>query len=146
MWQGKTAQSNTFFKNLWDGCGLDFQQRSELLMEEKIGICFRGTPEASRIEQILLDSADLDPSHHQGRYDWIWVDAGHSYECVCNDSDKAFEMVAPGGYVFWHDFDSSQEGVVRCLTERARSRKLCWIDRTSLVYWRAPGEARPKSF
>jgi len=45
----------------------DSRQRSELLAEEAIGSAFRETPEAMRIEQLLLDSADLDPSHYRGR-------------------------------------------------------------------------------
>lgn len=118
--------------------GILTDQQRELIATDEIGAFFRGKPEAARIHQLLLDSSDLDVSGHRQRYDFVWVDAGHSYECVCNDSDKAFEMVRPGGYVFWHDFDPLQEGLARALFERAPRRKLCWIERTSLVYWRAP--------
>mgnify|MGYP001465364558 FL=1 len=113
--------------------GISAIQAGELISNSQIGKLFKGTPEENRITQILCDSAKFDDSERQQQYDFIWVDAGHSYENVMTDSRHALKMVSPGGHVFWHDFDSSQPGVVRALTEIAREHKLFWIEKTSIV-------------
>lgn len=113
--------------------GIDDIQKEELICDRQIGRLFRGTPEESRIEQILSDSSHLDVSKHRDRYEFIWVDAGHSYENVKSDSALALQMVCKGGFVFWHDFDSSQPGLTRALLEISTNSKLFWIERTSIV-------------
>jgi hypothetical protein len=119
-------------------------QEPELLTDAEIGKAFHRCNEASRIKQILCDSADLDIEPFRNSVDFVWVDAGHSYDCVKSDTNKAFEMVRPGGYIFWHDFDSYNPGITSCLIEEAlKGRKLFWIDRTSIIYWNYA--ARPPS-
>ena len=113
--------------------GIRDTQLSELLQNDQIGKFFKGKPEERSITQILGDSAEFDVSNHREAYDFIWVDACHSYENVKVDSAHAFEMVAPGGHVFWHDFDATQPGVTSALLEMAGSRELFWIGKTSIV-------------
>ena len=38
--------------------------------------------------------------------DFAFLDGGHDLEHVLNDSRKAYEALAPGGWLVWHDFDS----------------------------------------
>jgi len=38
------------------------------------------------------------------RYDFIFVDANHDYDSVMNDTSVAFEVLAPGGVILWHDY------------------------------------------
>jgi hypothetical protein len=111
-------------------------QAVELIGEEQIGWRFRGHPEAGRIEQILADTAQLDTAPHRGRYDFVWIDAGHSYANVKNDTRKAFEVAGEGAHIFWHDFDATQPGLTEWLLEFSRERPLHWIGRTSLVFAR----------
>jgi hypothetical protein len=73
--------------------GIGKKQRSELLRNQQIGSLFRGRPESLRIKQILCDSATFDTAGHENAYDFIWIDAGHSYENVRSDSNKAFKML-----------------------------------------------------
>ena len=37
-------------------------------------------------------------------YDLIFIDADHSYEGVRRDTELALPLVAPTGYVVWHDY------------------------------------------
>jgi len=113
--------------------GIGEKQRPELLRNQQIGSLFQGGPENRRINQILCDSATFDINGHENTYDFIWIDAGHSYENVKSDSKKALAMIRKNGYIFWHDFDAEQPGVTRALLEIASNRKLFWIARTSIV-------------
>lgn len=113
--------------------GISEIQKTELLANSQIGKLFRGTFENHRIEQIFCDSANFDVSPHCDKYDFIWVDAGHSYENVRMDSLNALKMIREGGSVFWHDFDASQAGVTRALLEIAKDHNLFWIEKTSIV-------------
>ena len=38
--------------------------------------------------------------------DFVFIDGGHDFEHVLNDSRKAYDVLAPGGWLVWHDFDS----------------------------------------
>ena len=38
--------------------------------------------------------------------DFAFIDGGHDFAHVLNDSRKAYDALAPGGWLVWHDFDS----------------------------------------
>ena len=38
--------------------------------------------------------------------DFAFIDGGHDLEHVLNDSRKAYDALAPGGWLVWHDFNS----------------------------------------
>jgi glycosyltransferase involved in cell wall biosynthesis len=38
--------------------------------------------------------------------DFVFIDGAHDMEHVLNDSRKAYDALAPGGWLVWHDFDS----------------------------------------
>ena len=37
--------------------------------------------------------------------DLIFIDGGHTYELIKNDSELAFQMISKNGIIFWHDYD-----------------------------------------
>jgi predicted O-methyltransferase YrrM len=37
-------------------------------------------------------------------FEFIFIDAGHRYEEVLNDSRRALEVLSPNGCVVWHDY------------------------------------------
>jgi hypothetical protein len=67
--------------------------------------------------------------------DFVFVDGDHSYEYVKNDTEKAFELLAPDGAIAWHDFAGKSEGVVRYLRELALDKPLMRIRNTCLVLY-----------
>jgi len=84
------------------------------------GARFRGSPYESRIEQLSGDSVGFDFSPWFGRVDLVFVDGGHSYECVKSDSENALRVLREGGVVLWHDYDA-WDGVTLALNELYRT-------------------------
>ena len=52
--------------------------------------------------------------------DFVFIDGGHDLEHALNDSRKAYNALAPGGWLVWHDFNSPTPWVkVREAIERS---------------------------
>lgn len=102
---------------------------------EFIGSFIQHSPNKDRIHQIFSDSQSFDPKPYQKSMDFIFIDGDHSYEFVKNDSEKAFELMAPNGAIAWHDFAGKSEGVVRYLKELAREKPLMRIRNTCLILY-----------
>lgn len=66
---------------------------------------FLGTPMEARIHQLYGDSAKFDYGPYLGSCDVVFVDGSHAYEYVQSDTEKAFQLVKPGGWVIWHDYN-----------------------------------------
>jgi hypothetical protein len=92
---------------------------------------------ASRITQLMGDSATFDWCPHFGRAGLVFVDGSHAYDYVLADTDTAFRLVADKGMVIWHDY-GVWEGVTRALEQIEASRHLGLrhVRGTSLVVWR----------
>jgi hypothetical protein len=102
-----------------DMVGVDLGRRPERRAEvEKLGgkVLWMPTGEAA--------------SHvPDGWADFVFVDAGHSYEAVKADLEAWEPKVRPGGWFGGHDFHAFHNGVVRAVTERFDRIKLLegWI-------------------
>ncbi len=66
-------------------------------------------PKDSRVNLVEVDSRHFDPSG-LGEVEFAFVDAGHSYECVKNDTEKALSVLARGGLLVWHDATWREDG------------------------------------
>jgi predicted O-methyltransferase YrrM len=95
----------------------------------------------SKVEQLFGDSKTFDVSPWRGRCDLVFVDGSHAYSYVVSDSEKALELVAPGGLVLWHDYAGPRHapGVYRALNELSARLPLARIEGTTLVAHRRPG-------
>jgi predicted O-methyltransferase YrrM len=95
---------------------------------------------ASKVEQLFSDSKQLDVSPWVGRCDLVFVDGSHAYSYVVSDSERAIQLVAPGGLVLWHDYAGPRHapGVYRALNELATRLPLVRIEGTTLVAYRRP--------
>jgi len=100
---------------------------------EFVGSYFAGTTGAERITSIRQNAYEFDPAPFRKTMDFIWVDGDHSYEGVKNDTEKAFEMVAPGGAIMWHDFGHESPGLVEYFIEFTQRQPLFRIRRTSVL-------------
>ncbi len=91
---------------------------------------FKGAPSASKIKQLMMDSAGLDTFGYGGKFDAVFVDGAHSYEYCKSDSQKAFEMVSRNGVVLWHDYGDNRQwpGVAEYLNYIAREKGY-------ILYW-----------
>lgn len=103
------------------------------------------TEVAYKVEQLFQDSATLDVGPYQGKMDLIFIDGGHSYAYIKSDTEKAMQMVAPGGLIVWHDYRGLRcretRGVFRYLNELNRDLPLQRLGSTSLVAYRVPQDA-----
>lgn len=81
-------------------------------------------PHDPRIHLVETDSRQWEPLP-EDQFDLCFIDAGHDYECVRNDSEKALRCLRPGGTVLWHDATWRGYGfaVNRYLRELRRSGK-----------------------
>ena len=99
---------------------------------------YEDTPVAYKVSQHFGDSAKFDEAPFENGIDLIFVDGAHSYSYVKNDSAKALRMVAPGGFVLWHDYSPRCPGVFKALNELGRELPLAHLKGTTLVAYRKP--------
>ena len=101
---------------------------------------YSDSPVASKVEQLFADSKALDVSPWAGRCDLVFVDGSHAYSYVVSDSEKALQLVAPGGLVLWHDYAGPRHaaGVYRALNDLAQRLPLVRLEGTTLVAYRRP--------
>jgi predicted O-methyltransferase YrrM len=98
-----------------------------------VGAYFEHAPERARITRIHANSTSYDPGPLRGTMDFIWIDADHSYAGVKNDTEKAFQLLAPGGTIMWHDFGAESPQLVQFIIEFTATRPLFWIEKTSVL-------------
>ncbi|MEO7457062.1 MAG: class I SAM-dependent methyltransferase [Gemmatimonadaceae bacterium] len=101
---------------------------------------YSGTTVAHKVEQLYGDSKALDTAPWAGTCDVVFVDGSHAYSYVKSDSEKALELVKPGGLVLWHDYAGPQHspGVYRAVNELAKRLPLVRIQGTALAAYRSP--------
>ena len=95
-----------------------------------------GYIQIASIQQIWSDSALIDHDIYRDHFDFMFVDASHSYENCGNDTATAFELVKQGGIIAWHDYNG-WPGVTKALNHAAHhihtNTKFYWMHDTSIV-------------
>lgn len=99
------------------------------------GYFFQNQACASRIIQLHGDSRTFDYSSYYKKMDFIFIDGGHTYDLVVNDTHQAFNMLKAGGVVIWHDFAPKSPDVVTFAKHFSISQPLFWIRETSLLVY-----------
>lgn len=99
---------------------------------------YSGSEVESRIEQHFGDSKTFDETPYAGAMDLIFIDGDHTESYVRADTEKALRMLAPGGWLLWHDYRGrhTAPGVWRYLNELAGTLPLTHIQGTALVAYR----------
>tara|TARA_X000000950_G_scaffold45759_1_gene52074 strand:- start:906 stop:1691 length:786 start_codon:yes stop_codon:yes gene_type:complete len=98
---------------------------------------FTGKKYENKIEVKFLDSRKLDTLPYRNKFDLIFIDGGHTYSLVKNDTEKAFEMIKKGGIVLWHDYvplKKSCKDVVKLIDEFSEKKKVFHLKNTSLCF------------
>lgn len=113
--------------------------------EPEHGSAYRDTPLEARIHKIV-GSVSLPLLKEYGPFDFIFVDADHDYKSVWDHSMCAFELLSPGGVIFWHDYQHrgclhGMGGVPEALNAvRNTGRPIYSIEGTMLcIYSEYPG-------
>ena len=71
--------------------------------------------------------------------DLIFIDGGHTYSVVKNDSEKAFGMLSKNGIILWHDYvpgKQSAKDVVKYIHEISKNKEILNIKGTTLAYFK----------
>ena len=81
-------------------------------------------------------TCDLDPSWIGGPFNFVFIDADHSYEGVKRDTELACSVLcAAGGIIAWHDYHHELPGVVRYLNElEAVKHRIIHIAETRIAF------------
>lgn len=107
-----------------------------------IGDIYLSDPIASKRIKQLLGSSDLfDYSPFYQKVDFFFIDGGHSYDFVRNDTTKALLCLSEKGVIVWHDFKGGFRGLLRFLKQFGRDQVLYHLCGTSLVVCWPKGEA-----
>ena len=99
---------------------------------------FSNTSIENKIDVIFQNSLDFDEKQLMNKVDLIFIDGGHTYSVVKNDTEKSLNMIAPKGIILWHDYvpgKKSSRDVVKYLEEIAIKKKIFHIKNTSICYY-----------
>ena len=99
---------------------------------------FSGKECEKKISVIFMDSRKLNINEYLNKFDLIFIDGGHTYSVIENDSNKAFKMIKSGGIILWHDYvpgKTSDKDVVNYLNEISKYKRIFHIENTSLCYF-----------
>ncbi len=99
---------------------------------------YQGNKEEERIVQLFGDSKEFDPAPYKGTMDLIFIDGSHAQSYVESDTQKALEMIKPGGVILWHDYRGPKRAkdVFSVLNKLSKRLDLAWIANTSFVAYR----------
>ena len=125
--------------NLFLGSSQDSRVAINNAMSETIydQFIFTNMSIKNKINVIFQDSNKLNIDNFENSMDLIFIDGGHNYSCIKNDTEKAFKMIKNHGYIFWHDYKvykRSCKDVVKYIHEIANNKKIFHIKDTSLCY------------
>jgi len=99
---------------------------------QQVGIQYRGTSYASRIRQVLCDSARADFEKLDPPFDLIFIDGCHFRDYVRRDTENALKNLRDGGVLIWHDYGDLKE-VSQVVDESTRTMKAYVIRGTRLA-------------
>jgi predicted O-methyltransferase YrrM len=72
-----------------------------------------------RVCQIYCDSREWDTRQYPpGFFDTAFIDGGHQYDVVANDTARAIQLVRPGGLILWHDYCPLPDVTASCESTR----------------------------
>jgi len=99
---------------------------------------FSGDDVEKKIQVIFKNSLYFNHKDYKKKMDLIFIDGGHTYSVVKNDSEKSFDMIKKNGIILWHDYvpgKRSAKDVVKYINEISKNKKLYSIKGTSLVFY-----------
>ena len=96
---------------------------------------FSGDEIEKKIKVIFQNSMSFEHKEYKNKLDLIFIDGGHTYSVVKNDSEKSFQMINSKGVILWHDYvpgKRSAKDVVKYINEISKEKKIYKIKNTSL--------------
>jgi hypothetical protein len=83
-----------------------------------------------------MSSLEASQKFEDKSLDFVFIDASHEYDDVCNDIDAWGPKVKVGGFLCGHDYSDTFSGVKKSVNEKLESftvseSELCWIHQVS---------------
>lgn len=144
LWDRLDAQ-NALEIGVWDGGTLRHWLTSGLSCVEVVAIddemrhaddwhtiALTARTKLTLIQGKSQDTAVVDQAREHGPYDFVFIDADHSYDAGRQDWDNYSPMVAPGGMIAFHDIRRYEHGDLDRLWEEIKPgrRTVEFHDRT----------------
>ena len=79
---------------------------------------------------LRMSSKEAATKFEDSSLDFVFVDASHQYEDVCEDIDIWIPKVKSGGFLAGHDYQQSFPGVIKAVNEKINGfyvSESCWI-------------------
>jgi predicted O-methyltransferase YrrM len=113
-----------------------------LIGARQVGRDYEDSEVAHKIVQLYGDSRSFDFSPFIGQADLVFVDGGHTYDVVVNDTKKALQMCRPGGVIMWHDFANygDYHDVTRAVLDCLGGDKVFQLEDSQLAAYRKPSK------
>lgn len=115
-------QNDQYLRQVFKQRGVFYLQRASAQMRSKVRL-------------ISCNSVDFDPvaTNFACSQDMVFIDGGHDYATIKNDTEKALQMLRPDGIVVWHDYLSQiHTDVELYLQHLASERRIISIGSTML--------------
>lgn len=111
---------------------VDVEDIKYIKSSEKFKKKYGNHPEKEKIIEHYGNSL-LFPFDSFGNPDFIFIDGGHSYAMVKNDTEKSLAILKKGGVLLWHDYTPDCPGVFNYLSELRAYHPIFHIKETSLA-------------
>ena len=99
---------------------------------------FSGTNVENKIKVIFGNSLEFDHNILKNKIDLVFIDGGHTYSIVKNDTEKSFDMLKSNGIIIWHDYvpgKKSSKDIVKYLNKISKDKKIYQIKNTSMCFY-----------
>lgn len=90
-----------------------------------------------KVTQILEDSMKLDVGARgfEKQFDFVFIDGGHAFPIVQQDTRNAYRMLKADGVVIWHDYQSTiHDEVTTFLDQHAKTRTVFHVANTMIAF------------
>ncbi|KFF72889.1 hypothetical protein IW01_01590 [Pectobacterium brasiliense] len=117
---------------------ITFQGNDKRVAVEAIGYerKYLSSARSAWVEQILIDSKDLDASCYEDKFQFIFIDANHELSYAKKDTENAFRMLAKDvpACIIWHDYQHPTfPELTDYLDDLSQQKQLYHIENTMLV-------------
>ena len=100
---------------------------------------FSNTDVEKKINIIFQNSLEFDEKKYEKKMNLIFIDGGHTYSVVKNDTEKALKMLNTNGIILWHDYvpgKRSSKDVVKYINEISENITIRHIKNTSICFYK----------
>jgi len=115
-----------------DGNFHDQKDLKYILDKDKHNKIYNNHPQTAKITEHYGNSLEY-PFALFGSPDFIFIDGGHSYGVVKNDTEKALEILSDRGTILWHDYTPESPEVFTYLNKIGKNLPLTHIAETSFA-------------